>query len=76
MKMKGFHYIKETHQDLRYHDKVTRFLRKFTNRHHRLNGLDAFNKWKLFSLSKVDEKFTNTMMELKEKDGEFLEHVD
>ena len=41
-----------------------------------MNGLDAFNKWKLYSLSKVDEKFTNTMMVLKEKDGDFLEHVD
>lgn len=41
-----------------------------------MNGLDAFNKWKLYSLSKVDEKFTNTMMELKEKDGLFLDHVD
>ena len=76
MKTKGFHYIKQTSLDVNYNNKVTRMLTKFSKRHSRMNGLDSFNKWKLYSLSKVDEKFTNTMMQLKEKDGEFNEHVD
>lgn len=76
MKTKGFHYIKQTSLDVNYNNKVTRMLTKFSNRHSRINGLHSFNKWKLYSLSKVDEKFTNTMMQLKEKDGEFNEHVD
>lgn len=74
MKMKGFHYIKNTHLDFVYNDKVKRCLRKFSNRHARLNGLDAFNKWKLYSLKKVDDKFTNTMMERNERLGEFNDY--
>lgn len=76
LKMKGFHYIKNSYQDLKYHDTVTRRLKKFVNRYMKVNGLDAFNKWKLYALSQVDEKFQNTMMQLKEKDEAFLDHVD
>ena len=57
MKMKGFHYIKNTYLDFNYHDKVTRLMKKFVNRYHRINGLDAFNKWKTFSIYKVNEKY-------------------
>lgn len=40
------------------------------------NGLDAFNKWKLYSLSKVDQKYIAIRNDLEEKDEAFLDHVD
>ena len=52
--MKGFHEIKNTHKELLYQDKMTRFLKKYSNRHMKVNGADAFNKWKLNNLQKVD----------------------
>lgn len=68
MKMKGLHYIKNFHLDNVYHDKVTRLMKKFANRAQKMNGLDSFNKWKLYSLSQVDEKFNDAMLEKKAQD--------
>ena len=75
MKIEGFDRIRNSHLDNVYHDRVTRMMKKFVNRYQRSNGLDAFNKWKLFSLSKVDEKFNEAMLEKKAEDDAFNEHV-
>lgn len=75
MKTKGLHYIKNYHLDNVYHDKVTRMMKKFVNRYQKMNGLDAFNKWKLYSLAQVDEKFNDAMLEKKAQDDAFNEQV-
>lgn len=76
LQMKGFHYIKNTHQDFKYHDKVSRAMRMFCNRIQRRHTLDAFNLVKAQALSKVAQTYFERENQKDEENDAFLQHVD
>lgn len=51
MYMKGFYYIKNSHEDSKYTDRIRRYFKRFILKSLRINCNDSFNKWKLYSLS-------------------------
>lgn len=60
---------------MKYNDKVIRALKRFTARYQKDNGRDAFNKWKLYSLSKVDQQTGETITRLRQRDDDFQEYI-
>jgi polyphosphate kinase 2 (PPK2 family) len=51
MYMKGFYYIKNSHQDTRYSERVHRYMKRFILKALKINCNDSFNKWKKYSLA-------------------------
>lgn len=65
--MKGFYYIKNSHEDTKYSDRIRRYFKRFILKALRINCNDSFNKWKLYSLSQVDRRINNVVEELNNK---------
>ena len=75
MLLKGFTYIQEASKATDYTNKVHRNMRLLAIKSGRYNMLDAFNKWKLYSLAKVDERIDAATKYMDEKNQEFNEYV-
>lgn len=56
MYKKGFVYIHEQMRDHSYTDRVHRITKRFAARFFRLNGSDAFTRWKHWGLSRVEQQ--------------------
>lgn len=73
--MKGFYYIKNSHEDTRYSERVSRYLKRFLLKALRINCNDSFNKWKKYSLAQVDKRINNVVEDHTEKNNQFSDHI-
>jgi hypothetical protein len=73
--MKGFYYIKNSHHDTRYSERVYRYLKRFILKALKINCNDSFNKWKKYSLKQVDKRINNVVEDLNEMNNQFNCHI-
>lgn len=72
---KGFVYIQEASKTKNYTSNVERNMRLLVLKNARYNELDAFNKWKMYALSKVDERIDEATKYMDAKNKEFNDYV-
>ena len=72
---KGLFNIKAAAETQDFTSKVQRRLKAFGARYSRTNQLDAFNKWKMYSLSMVDERQKASSKVMEGRIDEFNEYM-
>ena len=72
---KGLEYIKDHAKNVAFEKHFSRMIRKFSARYYKINCNDAFTKWKMNQLSKVDTKKNEALQAVTEESAEFEAYV-